>query len=690
MAKLPGILELGNAPQGAREGTRPTGSIDVSGYERGAQAIAAGGKVLGQGVAALGQDIAADVQRRNDAKTVLAHAGVITDLKNHYSSLENSRDYANLPQQFDEGAKEIVSKWAETVPEGGYRQHFVASANQLVAQSAASIKNVAFNGLRQNNEETLKADRLDVQKSIVQDPDNPLNAAAQYAHAYKIDNAVTLGFKTPEQANLEKKQAAVEFQTGQAGVDATRTPLKFLRESGRLPRGEEALPSYWNKDAAQRASGVNPDLMAVVKRASEIAGVQFTIGHLGGTRDQATQDQLVAQGRSQTRNSNHLAGNAIDLIPIVDGKPNPDAKPEHYAEVSRAMKQAAGELGVDVGWGGDWKNFKDDAHFELPRGSQPTGNKYALVDPITLYRYQNHSETLLRERRVDEMRIATQASTQRAQQIGLTIDDAANGRAPLPPLEMIRNDPLIKGTNQELELTRRWDVAEKQGEQRRREDPAGVVDADPSVQTARASYDQTSPDTFQPVAQARLRAQEAMGIDPEYRSPITKDEALKLTAPLRTMLPGQEREVLTKLGGRFQSMFGESAPQALAYAIRAHKVDAETAQVAARVMRKLSLGQMVVPDEAHSVDAARETAAADRAITATDYTGREPIAIPFVGGYLNPAHEAEGPEVAKVPPRAIEYLLAHPESAADFDKQFAQAGLAKRLLEKYGAATGGP
>lgn len=31
------------------------------------------------------------------------------------------------------------------------------------------------------------------------------------------------------------------------------------------------------------------------------------------------------------------------------------------------MKAAAAELGIKIGWGGDWKTTKDRPHFELVR-----------------------------------------------------------------------------------------------------------------------------------------------------------------------------------------------------------------------------------------------------------------------------------------------------------------------------------
>lgn len=226
----------------------------------------------------------------------------------------------------------------------------------------------------------------------------------------------------------------------------------------------------------------------------------------------------------------------------------------------------------------------------------------------------------------------------------------------------------------------------------RRDDPAGSVDRMPAVIEAQASYDQAKPETFAPVAAARLAAQDRLGIDPEYQSPISKTEALKLTTPLRTMLPGQERDTLTQIATTFQKMFGDNADKAFAYAIRAHKVDAETAQTAARVMRKLGLGQAVVPSDAGELDTSHADAAENKAMNGTAQVSRDYgfDAGAASSGVAPKSNEPAKDETPNVPPRAIEFLLRNPGTVGDFDKQFGKAGLGKSILEKYGPPPGLP
>lgn len=188
-------------------------------------------------------------------------------------------------------------------------------------------------------------------------------------HNNYIENAKANG-DIKSLMDLDAARAIVPLWQALQGSQEQQVSVLKQMQRGAMPvlspkAGE--LPAYWTPDIGARANGVNPGLLAVMKRASEISGTQFIIGDKGGTRDQATQDDLVAKGASQTRNSNHLTGHALDLIPIVNGKPDANASPEEYAKLSAAMKQAAKEMGLPLNWGGDWKDFKDLAHFEIPR-----------------------------------------------------------------------------------------------------------------------------------------------------------------------------------------------------------------------------------------------------------------------------------------------------------------------------------
>ena len=113
--------------------------------------------------------------------------------------------------------------------------------------------------------------------------------------------------------------------------------------------------------------GVHPDLVAVVKRAITLSEIDFTVTE--GLRTKERQEQLLKAGASKTMNSRHITGHAVDLAAWVEGGIRWDWP--LYAKMAAAMKRAAGELGVAIVWGGDWKSFKDGPHFELDRRVYP-------------------------------------------------------------------------------------------------------------------------------------------------------------------------------------------------------------------------------------------------------------------------------------------------------------------------------
>jgi peptidoglycan LD-endopeptidase CwlK len=117
----------------------------------------------------------------------------------------------------------------------------------------------------------------------------------------------------------------------------------------------------------QRLKGVHPDLVKVVERAIRITAVDFAV--LEGLRTPERQQALVEAGASQTLNSRHLTGHAVDLGAWVGDEVRWDWP--LYHKIAAAMKEAAKQVDVPIEWGGDWRNFKDGPHFQLPRKTYP-------------------------------------------------------------------------------------------------------------------------------------------------------------------------------------------------------------------------------------------------------------------------------------------------------------------------------
>lgn len=100
----------------------------------------------------------------------------------------------------------------------------------------------------------------------------------------------------------------------------------------------------------ERLDGVDDRLVDVVCRAIEITTVDF--GVTEGLRTVETQRQYVATGKSQTMDSKHLTGHAVDLVAFVNGQVAWELN--LYDNIADAMKQAAIEKNVALRWGAAW------------------------------------------------------------------------------------------------------------------------------------------------------------------------------------------------------------------------------------------------------------------------------------------------------------------------------------------------
>lgn len=142
-----------------------------------------------------------------------------------------------------------------------------------------------------------------------------------------------------------------------------------------------------------RLDGVHPDLVRVVKRAIGLTEVDFAI--LEGKRSRDRQHKLFRSGASQTMNSRHLTGHAVDLGAWIDGAVRWDWPP--YYRIAEAVRQAAVAEGVPLVWGAAWgrlltdfdtaeaasdsyvderraaggRPFLDGPHYELPWDAYP-------------------------------------------------------------------------------------------------------------------------------------------------------------------------------------------------------------------------------------------------------------------------------------------------------------------------------
>ena len=88
-------------------------------------------------------------------------------------------------------------------------------------------------------------------------------------------------------------------------------------------------------------------------------------------RDNESQEKLYAQGRTEpgrivtnakSGDSFHNYHCAVDVVPLISGKPDWDGTHPIWQTVGQLGKQA----GLD--WAGEWHSFKELAHFQYTGG----------------------------------------------------------------------------------------------------------------------------------------------------------------------------------------------------------------------------------------------------------------------------------------------------------------------------------
>ena len=99
-----------------------------------------------------------------------------------------------------------------------------------------------------------------------------------------------------------------------------------------------------------RLEGVDDALRAVTELAIEYTTVDY--GVTCGLRTVEEQRELVDAGASQTMNSRHITGQAVDVVAYVG--PRISWELNLYDNIADAFQVAAKELGVGIRWGAAW------------------------------------------------------------------------------------------------------------------------------------------------------------------------------------------------------------------------------------------------------------------------------------------------------------------------------------------------
>lgn len=124
--------------------------------------------------------------------------------------------------------------------------------------------------------------------------------------------------------------------------------------------------------------GVHPDLIKVLYRGLELSPYDFGISC--GLRTLVEQQEKVNSGDSETIYSAHIIqeitgfGHAVDIKVYVPGV-GLTWEHKYFRKVIQALVTAAIELGVQIEFGGLWRDFLDSPHVQL--SAKYYGGKYS-------------------------------------------------------------------------------------------------------------------------------------------------------------------------------------------------------------------------------------------------------------------------------------------------------------------------
>jgi peptidoglycan L-alanyl-D-glutamate endopeptidase CwlK len=125
------------------------------------------------------------------------------------------------------------------------------------------------------------------------------------------------------------------------------------------PKLASAIPNIM---AELRAKGWQPKIASAIRTPEE-------------------QAEKVRLGYSQTMNSKHLHGKAVDIVDERYGWNGPTSDTNH--QFWKDLGEAAQRQGMQ--WGGNWKNFKDVAHVQTALMQQEAKKNLGLLNQQTYY-----------------------------------------------------------------------------------------------------------------------------------------------------------------------------------------------------------------------------------------------------------------------------------------------------------------
>jgi len=353
MATVPTPEELGSLLH--VPGSRPTGGYDLSDYASGARAIADAGTRFGQAIADIGNATYKIGRQQAITEAVNTNAFIHARLIEARERYRNDPDHATLAQRWSEEAGKVVEDGLSQISNEGLREHVRSKLAVPLAQESAAIQNQAFRGAADANAASRGRYLGNLVQHITLDPNDSLFTGGVDSLHSAIDDAVTRGFLTPEQAVLEKRRSALALAAGQYTRMSRVNPERAIRELESGDGGHPLLPqlprqlkdSLIQQAREQHANSLKDEEHAALRREREVqrtsdeaeneivanlASEKPTLTRAAISEDQrltqtaktymlALEDRAAAPDPDATT-SNVTARGLLDRIRLRDGDPS--------------------------------------------------------------------------------------------------------------------------------------------------------------------------------------------------------------------------------------------------------------------------------------------------------------------------------------------------------------------------------
>lgn len=295
--------------------------------------------------------------------------------------------------------------------------------------------------------------------------------------------------------------------------------------------------------------------------------------------------------------------------------------------------------------------------------------------------------------------------------------DDAQARAFVDKLEPKAGDPNFKQATEVYDAANAH--AEKMIETRFR-DPAASVETSSIIKKALERYDPEQPQSVQSLVRARYAAQSAIGIHSSMQQPITRAEAKRIIAPMQeslNMLDSARLMAVTESADRavnrikikeikddaqklmddsyaaVEEKYGPYTPKVLGFALDEFAKERGHGELAAKVIDTIRKGNKAKTTDLQGLDALGETSQASKAVSGQlpEPVGSAPADLgqrPFanigrgVGDITKmKTNIKSGTGTVQPSKRAVDYLISHPSTVAEFDRVYG-AGAAEQHLPK--------